>query len=682
MQQAPPSDPAAPAEQGGPLTAEAAAALDPNNHIDIEELIRAGLLNRDEAAALAHSQQSDAGGAARLEALPSSGEADLKDDVKEAAVKHKRHWVRVTRLCNQRCTFCLDSMNQDGTYIEVDSLKAYIALGRRMGRERLILSGGEASVHPEYIELIRYGRELGYDWIQTITNGMMFSYKKFARAAVAAGLNEATVSLHGHTAWLQDKLTGTPGAFVTGIKGLKNLQDAGAVVNIDVVINKQNYKFLPDILDYYYKLGIREFDLLHIIPFGRGFDEHRHSLFFDLNDAVPYFRKAFRYADMPGVYLWTNRLPVPYLEDFERLIQDPHKLFYEFDGGRHNFEGFLKRGLKPDCWGERCDYCFLDGPCRQTMFPYRAHLVDRSFPVVRLDSHHVWSGPEAKRVFEAQAAKRVWLQARDAIDAGRAIEALGFSDARVTVELDKDADATGVAALPRVDRVVVRGVEAASRYLVGRHAVAAPTVVELELDADTARWLLRRPATAKTFGDRLVCRLPNHAFLSESKDLDPDPVALAKLARLGVRLKNVPRCLAGDGEAPRATVEAHDHALLDANLLDRGGDLDLDRYVDHYIEHEYYAKSLRCRRCAFEDGCSGLHISYLRNFGFRVLTPLDAQAQPVADAGSFEQITEVLRQATADHDSRDRKKLVGMHQPAKTVTVALENTRLGRTDPA
>jgi molybdenum cofactor biosynthesis enzyme MoaA len=89
--------------------------------------------------------------------------------------------VRVTRVCNQRCTFCLDSMNQDGTMIDVESLKAYIALGRRLGRERLILSGGEASVHPQFLELIRFGKEVGYEWIQTVTNGMMFSYKNFAR---------------------------------------------------------------------------------------------------------------------------------------------------------------------------------------------------------------------------------------------------------------------------------------------------------------------------------------------------------------------------------------------------------------------------------------------------------------------------------------------------------------------
>ena len=650
-----------------------------SEHIDIEKLVRDGVLTRDEARALEHSQQSDSGGAIRMEALPETrGSGDDKDAVKEAAVKHKRHWVRVTRVCNQRCTFCLDSMNQDGTMIDTDSLKAYIALGRKMGRERLILSGGEASVHPDYIELIRYGREVGYEWIQTITNGMMFSYKKFANLCADAGLNEATVSMHGHTAYLQDRLTGTPGAFVTGVKGMKNLIATDkVVVNVDVVINKQNYKHLPEIIEYYYNMAIREFDLLHIIPFGRGFDEHRHSLFFDLNDAVPYFRRAFEWANKPGVYLWTNRLPVPYLEDFERLIQDPHKLTYEFDGGRHNFESFLKRGLKPDCWGERCDYCFLDGPCRTTMFPYRGHLEARTFPLVKIDSQTVWSSTAAQTVFEAQKPDRVILTARDATDASRALAALAFDDVPVSLLLDDGALALHMPAQAkdsadsRVDRLVVRTVADAARCLVGEDRVPAPMTVEVLLDSALASWLLARPSTVKHWGDRLILTLQDHAYLSGSQQTDPAPTTLRKLAGLGARLKNVPRCVAG------APTDPHDHFRLDATMLDSGGDLDLDQYVHHYIDHEYYAKSLRCNRCAFSDSCRGLHVNYLRNHGFKILRPLDSDGVEVEDAGSFEDITAVLKDATAQTDRRERKRIVGMHQPAQSVRVALGDTQLG-----
>lgn len=631
-----------------------------DTRIDVAQLVRDGVLTPDEARALEHSQQSDAGGAARLEALPSTGASGSpavdKDAVKEAAVKHKRHWVRVTRVCNQRCTFCLDSMNQDGSTIEFESLKAYIALGRRMGRQRLILSGGEGSVHPKFIELIRYGHEVGYDWVQTVTNGMMFAYKGFARACAEAGLNEATVSMHGHTARLQDRLTGTPGAFVTGVKGMKNLMATGqVVVNVDVVINKQNYRHLPEIIEFYYNMGIREFDLLHIIPFGRGFDEHRQSLFFDLNDAVPYFRRAFAWGDRPDVYLWTNRLPVPYLEDFERLIQDPHKLFYEFDGGRHNFEGYLKRGLKPDCHGERCDYCFLDGACRSTMFPYREHLEARDFPVVRLDARHVFPSDEARKVFEAQRPERLWLLAANVAEAAERLGALELAGAEVTLQLAPGADPAGLAELPGVGRAVLSAVEDAPRYLVGPGRLAPPLEVEVCLDRPLAEWLLARPATLKAWGGRLVLNLPGHEYLSESQAADPTPATLARLAAAGARLKNVPRCVAGAPVAP------HEDAMLDAAMLDAGGDLDLDGYVHHYIQNEYHALSLRCHRCAFAQGCRGLHVNYLRNHGFGILTPLDAAGRPLPDAASFEGVTAAMKETEAG--GRRRGALPGRHRP-------------------
>lgn len=655
-----------------------------NLAIDIDKLVADGVLTRDEARALEHSQQSDSGGAMRMEALPETAglattdggsAAEDKDSVKEAAVKHKRHWVRVTRVCNQRCTFCLDSMNQDGSYIDVDSLKAYIALGRKMGRQRLILSGGEASVHPEYIELIRYGKQVGYEWIQTVTNGMMFAYKKFARACAEAGLDEATVSMHGHTAKLHDKLTGTRGAYVTGIKGIQNLQATNrVVVNVDVVINKQNYRHLPEIIEHYYNMGIREFDLLHIIPFGRGFDEHRHSLFFDLNDAAPYFRRAFEWSKKPGVYLWTNRLPVAYLEGNERLIQDPHKLFYEFDGGRHNFEGFLKRGIKPDCYGERCDYCFLDGACRSTMLPYRAHNEAGTFPTVRLRGDQSFAGSSAQQRFADQRPERAWFVAEDADEGGRMMAANDFGDAAITMELASGADPKPLLKGGKVGRFVIRSTEDAASYLVGKNKVEG-VEVEVLLDLALAQWLLARPSTIKAWGDKLICTLRNHEYLSESQATDPDPATLRKLANLGARLKNVPECIA------QAPTLPHDHGLLDAGMLDAGGDLDLDGYVHHYIESEYYAKSLRCHRCDRFDSCKGLHVNYLRSHGFDILQPLDAAGAELQDADSFEKVAEALKEATAAQQARQRKETVGKHSPDRNFTaIALDKMTI-RHDP-
>ena len=67
---------------------------------EMQRLVTQGVLSRDEAAALLDATRS---GQSRSEALPSG--MDDKDRVKEQAARDKRHWVRTTRVCNQRCTF-------------------------------------------------------------------------------------------------------------------------------------------------------------------------------------------------------------------------------------------------------------------------------------------------------------------------------------------------------------------------------------------------------------------------------------------------------------------------------------------------------------------------------------------------------------------------------------------------
>jgi len=99
----------------------------------------------------------------------------------EAAAHEKRNWVRLTFDCNNRCVFCLDSDTHDGRMRDRDDVKRQILDGRRAGATRLILSGGEPTIHPSYVDFIRLGRLAGYPKIQTVTNGRLFRYPEFLR---------------------------------------------------------------------------------------------------------------------------------------------------------------------------------------------------------------------------------------------------------------------------------------------------------------------------------------------------------------------------------------------------------------------------------------------------------------------------------------------------------------------
>lgn len=104
-----------------------------------------------------------------------------------------------------------------------------------------------------------------------MTNGNMFAVPNFTEKVLIAGLDEITFSLHGHTAKLHDALTATPGSFEKALRAIVYLRKyhPNIVLNIDIVVCKVNVDFLPEIVRFFMRLGIMEFDILQIIPFGR-----------------------------------------------------------------------------------------------------------------------------------------------------------------------------------------------------------------------------------------------------------------------------------------------------------------------------------------------------------------------------------------------------------------------------
>ncbi|HVY46295.1 MAG TPA: radical SAM protein, partial [Minicystis sp.] len=283
----------------------------------------------------------------------------------EDAAHEKRNWVRLSYDCNNHCTFCLDAHAHDGTMRANMDIKVQIVEGKKRGAERLILSGGEPTMHPNFLDFVKLGRRAGYAKIQTVTNGRMFRYPAFLEKAAENGLDEITFSLHGHTAKLHDALVGTPGAFDEETAGLKAaLASDRFIVNVDVVVNKMNVKHLPEMLETFVGWGVREFDLLHVIPFGNAWTDARDHLFYDVEENLPYLKRAFAFARRPDVHVWLNRFPPPFAEDFEDLIQDPYKLNDEVRGRREEFDRYLALGEKLGCREpERCRRCYLEPLC-------------------------------------------------------------------------------------------------------------------------------------------------------------------------------------------------------------------------------------------------------------------------------------------------------------------------------
>lgn len=285
-------------------------------------------------------------------------------EVREKAATEKKLWIRLSRVCNNKCVFCLDAEAQDGSSIPFPLIKQKLQEGAASGVRRVVLSGGEPTLHEDFLTIVEAARAAGYSHIQVITNGRMFSYGGFLADAVKRGVDEITFTMQGHCKELHEAQTQIPGSFSQSIKGLLNaVKIPGLIISIDIVINQYNYKYLFEIINFFISCGIKEFDLLQVVPFGRAW-QNKDRVLYDIPQALPYLCRAFDLSKKPGIHLWTNRFPAVYLEGYEDLIQHPHKLSDEIYGRQNDMRDYLYDDKDLFCRGLRCRHCFLEGFCR------------------------------------------------------------------------------------------------------------------------------------------------------------------------------------------------------------------------------------------------------------------------------------------------------------------------------
>lgn len=206
--------------------------------------------------------------------------------------------INVGKICNNKCVFCLDGMpaTEMRRYMPFPEMKAEIERWYHTGTRSLGFLGGEPTTYPWILDAIRFGRDLGYTRITLATNGTKFWRHEFVDKCLEAGLTRVTISMHGHTPALEDALTRVPGNFEKKVSGLKYLLQKRAEghlrdnVSVNVVTNGWNYRYLPNILRFFYELGLD--DVRSNFVRREGYAEGDPSLIPHYTEVVPYVVKA------------------------------------------------------------------------------------------------------------------------------------------------------------------------------------------------------------------------------------------------------------------------------------------------------------------------------------------------------------------------------------------------------
>ena len=130
--------------------------------------------------------------------------------------------------CNSRCRYCtqLDYRvipQADKLDLSTEEIKERIRYAAEGGFDQVGFSGGEPTIRPDFVELIAFAKTHGFRRIGVTSNGRMFAYRSFTEAAMRAGLDGFTFSLHGSTPELHDRIANAKGALEQALAGLRNI---------------------------------------------------------------------------------------------------------------------------------------------------------------------------------------------------------------------------------------------------------------------------------------------------------------------------------------------------------------------------------------------------------------------------------------------------------------------------
>lgn len=183
----------------------------------------------------------------------------------------KKLVMNVTYVCNNHCTFCAV-----GTRTQIDGhptrQRELLQKYRRQGVTMVDFDGGEPTLNPQLVPLIRHARAIGYERVNVTTNGRLCAYPKVATGLVRSGLTTLLFSIHGADPRTHAQQVGVAEAFEQSVAGIRNCLAArpeGVELGMNITLTKGNHRQLPEVAQLAWDLGLRWLNIQFLTPFGR-----------------------------------------------------------------------------------------------------------------------------------------------------------------------------------------------------------------------------------------------------------------------------------------------------------------------------------------------------------------------------------------------------------------------------
>ena len=167
-----------------------------------------------------------------------------------------------------------------------------------MGLEVLLINGGEPTIHPHIVQIIKEG-VARFETVVMASNGRRFSDMDFARTLVESGLDAVGIPVYSTSSEKFDYIVQSLGAFKEVMKGISNLSnlsiDHNLKIALKILVMRPNYQENPDVVQMIKDHFPEPYSItLAGLRVGAKAFQRKDELFIPYNIARPYTSEALR----------------------------------------------------------------------------------------------------------------------------------------------------------------------------------------------------------------------------------------------------------------------------------------------------------------------------------------------------------------------------------------------------
>jgi uncharacterized radical SAM superfamily Fe-S cluster-containing enzyme len=163
--------------------------------------------------------------------------------------------IDLTNRCDLSCATCFASTNTAGdryepSYEQIVEMLSSFRNERPVPTNVIQFSGGEPTLHPRFLEILRAARALGFDHIQVASNGLKLSDFEFAERCRESGLHTVYLQFDG----VSDDVNETMRGKALLDKKLRVVENARRldmrIILVPTVVKGVNDNQIGDIVDF------------------------------------------------------------------------------------------------------------------------------------------------------------------------------------------------------------------------------------------------------------------------------------------------------------------------------------------------------------------------------------------------------------------------------------------------